>query len=65
MPAAVCRLGQPVGFAIYLASHDGYQDSILPSGLPIGEPEEALDTTCGLYLNDPSAWPAHLPPANP
>jgi hypothetical protein len=53
------------GFAIYLASRDGYQDSVLPSGLPIGEPEEALDCACGLYLNDPSAWQEHLPPANP
>ena len=29
------------GFAIYLASRDGYQDSVLPSGLPAGSPEEA------------------------
>ena len=44
------------GFAISLASRDGYQDSVLPSGLPIGTPQEALDCACGLYLNDPSAW---------
>jgi hypothetical protein len=44
------------GFAIYLASKDGYQDAVLPSGLPAGAPEEALDTACGLYLNDPTAW---------
>jgi len=43
------------GFAIYLASNDSYQDSILPSGLPGGSPEEALDCACGLYLNDPTA----------
>jgi hypothetical protein len=24
--------------------------------MPVGTPEEALDTACGLYLNDPSAW---------
>jgi len=53
------------GFAIYLASRDGYEDSVLPSGLPIGEPEEALDCACGLYRNDPNAWQEHLPPANP
>jgi hypothetical protein len=53
------------GFAIYLASRDGYQDSVLPSGLSIGTPEEALDCACGLYLNDPSAWQAHLPPTSP
>ena len=52
------------GFAIYLASRDGYQDSVLPSGLPVGTPEEALDCACGLYLADPSAWQEHLPPAS-
>jgi len=50
------------GFAIYLASKDGYQDSILPSGYPVGTAEEALDCACGLYLNDPTAW--HQPPTN-
>lgn len=44
------------GFAIYLASQDGYEDSVLPSGRPSGTPQEALDCACGLYLNDPSAW---------
>jgi hypothetical protein len=44
------------GFAIYLASRDSYQDSILPSGRFAGSPEEALDCACGLYLNDPTAW---------
>lgn len=29
------------GFAIYRASHDDYQDSILPSGSTAGSPEEA------------------------
>ena len=43
------------GFAIYLASQDGYEDNVLPSGLPSGSPEEALDCACGLYLNDPNA----------
>ena len=41
------------GFAIYLASKDGYQDSVLPTGYTAGSPEEALDCACGLYLNDP------------
>src|SRR6266498_2695290 len=50
------------GFAVYLASRDGYEDALLPSGLPIGSPEEALDCACGLYLADPSAWQEHLPP---
>jgi hypothetical protein len=53
------------GFAIYLASRDGYQDSVLPSGLHAGTPEEALDCACGLYLNDPpTAWQQPPPPAS-
>lgn len=44
------------GFAIHLASKDGYEDSMLPHGSPIGTPEQALDCACGLYLNDPTAW---------
>jgi hypothetical protein len=64
VPAPLCRLGEPVGFAVYLASKDGYQDSVLPSGLPVGTREEALDCACGLYLADPSAWQEHLPPAS-
>jgi hypothetical protein len=44
------------GFAIYLASKDGYEDSILPTGSFTGTPEEALDCACGLYLSDISAW---------
>ncbi len=42
------------GFAIYLASKDGYQDSILPTGFTAGAPEDALDTACSLYLDDPT-----------
>jgi hypothetical protein len=44
------------GFAIYRASHDDYEDSLYPTGLPIGTCEDALDTACGLYLGDPTAW---------
>lgn len=44
------------GFAIYRASHDDYEDAVLPSGMLAGSAEEALDCACGLYLNDPSAW---------
>jgi len=44
------------GFAIYRASHDDYEDSYLPSGYPVGTAEQALDTACGLYLGDPTAW---------
>jgi len=52
----LCRLhftGVPHtwGFALYLASDGSYRDSILPSGLPTGAPEEALDCAGGRYLN--------------
>lgn len=52
------------GFAIYRASHDDYQDNILPSGQFAGEPEEALDCACGLYLNDSTAWESRRSPTN-
>jgi hypothetical protein len=44
------------GFAIYRASHHDYADSILPTGIPVGTCEDALDTACGLYLGDPTTW---------
>jgi hypothetical protein len=44
------------GFAIYQASSETYDDSPLPNSSPSGTPEQALDCTLGLYLNDPSAW---------
>jgi hypothetical protein len=43
-------------FAIYRASHDDYEESIFPAGTPTGTCEDALDTACGLYLSDPTAW---------
>jgi hypothetical protein len=43
-------------FAIYRASHDDYAESLFPTGLPFGSCEDALDTACGLYLDDPTAW---------
>lgn len=65
-PLCLCRLrylgsSDTWGFACYLASKDGYEDSILPSGSFTGSPEEALDCVCGLYLNDPTAWIEALP----
>lgn len=39
-------------FAIYLASRDGYEPNVLPSGWPTGTPEEAIDCAGLLYLND-------------
>ena len=50
------------GFSIYRASHQDYQPSVLPNGQTAGSPEDALDTACGLYLNDPTAWTR--PPTN-
>ena len=43
-------------FAIYRASHDDYEPCFLPNGLAGGSAEDALDTACGLYLGDPTAW---------
>ena len=68
-PLSLCRLrynGSPDhwGFACYLASKDGYEESILPTGSFTGTPEEALDCACGLYLNDPTAWTSPPPPTN-
>lgn len=42
-------------FAIYRASHHDYDESIFPTGLPTGTCQDALDTACGLYLNDATA----------
>jgi hypothetical protein len=53
------------GFAIYRASHDDYEPSILPSGYPAGSPQEALDCACGLYLADPTAWTSQLQDNDP
>jgi hypothetical protein len=60
-PLPLCRLtyrnnAEYWGFAIYRASRDAYENSILPNGTLAGTPEQALDCACGLYLNDPTAW---------
>jgi hypothetical protein len=52
------------GFAIYRASHDDYDKSVLPTGWPAGTPQEALDCACGLYLGDATAWLPQPPPTN-
>ena len=52
------------GFAIYRASHDDYEKSVLPSGWPAGTAQEALDCSCGLYLGDHTAWLTQPPPTN-
>ncbi|WP_406144332.1 AAA family ATPase [Streptomyces sp. NBC_01012] len=39
------------GFALSPAGNDSYRDTILPSGLPVGSPEEALDRAGALHLD--------------
>ena len=49
------------GFAIYSPARDRYEDAVLLTGLPIGSPQEALDTACTLHLaalgHEPESWP--------
>jgi hypothetical protein len=44
-------------FAIYRASHDDYDESVFPTGLPIGTCQQALDT--------PAASTSTTPPPGP
>jgi hypothetical protein len=51
----LCRLryggsAHSLGFAIYSAAHDRYQEAALLTGLPAGTPQEALDTACTVHL---------------
>lgn len=45
-------LGHPHdwAFAIWRASTDTYTDAVLLDGQPTGDPTQALDTACTLYL---------------
>ena len=49
------------GFAIYSPARDRYEDAVLLTGLPVGSPQEALDTACTLHLaalgHEPESWP--------
>src|SRR6266545_4643913 len=38
------------GFAVYSAAHDRYEDAVLLTGLPVGTPQDALDTACTTHL---------------
>src|SRR5246500_2067997 len=51
------------GFAIYSPAHDRYQDAVLLTGLPIGSPQEALDTACIVHLAGLGHGP-ESPPTN-
>ena len=51
----LCRLryggsAHSFGFAIYSAARDRYEDAVLLTGLPVGTPQEALDTACTVHL---------------
>jgi hypothetical protein len=51
----LCRLryggsAHSFGFAIYSAAHERYEDAVLPTGLPAGTPQQALDTACTIHL---------------
>ncbi len=51
----LCRLryggsAHSFGFAIYSAARERYEDAVLRTGLPVGNPQEALDTACIVHL---------------
>ena len=52
------------GFAIYSPARDRYEDAVLLTGLPIGSPQEALDTACTVHLAAPGHEPDPGPPTN-
>jgi hypothetical protein len=52
------------GFAIYSPAHDRYEDALLLTGLPIGTPQEALDTACTVHLAGLGHDPGNGPPTN-
>jgi hypothetical protein len=53
------------GFAIYRASHDDYEPSILPGGYPAGSPQEALDCACASTSPTSPPGPATYQTATP
>jgi hypothetical protein len=51
----LCRLryggsAHSLGFAIYSAAHERYQEAALLSGFTAGSPQDALDTACTVHL---------------
>jgi len=46
------------GFAIYSAARDRYEDAVLLTGLPVGTPQEAIDTACTIHLAGLSDTPS-------
>jgi hypothetical protein len=52
------------GFAIYSPARDHYEDAVLLTGLPIGSPQEALDTACIVHLAALGYQPEPRPPTD-
>ena len=52
------------GFAIYSPARDHYEDAVLLTGLPIGSPQQALDTACTVHLAAPGNQPEPRPPTD-
>ena len=52
------------GFAIYNPARDRYDDTLLLTGLPIGTPQQALDTAAIVHLTGISHEPPTQPPTN-
>jgi hypothetical protein len=50
-----------LGFAIYTAARERYEDAVLLTGYPIETPQEALDTACTVHL----AGLRHQPDSEP
>ena len=50
------------GFAIHLASRDGYEDAVLPSGYPVGTPKKPSIAHAASTSTSPP--PGYEPPTN-
>jgi hypothetical protein len=57
--ARIQYLGDPDAwaFAIYQASSDSYQDSVLLNGQHTGTPSQALDCACTIHITDTGQHP--------
>jgi hypothetical protein len=65
----VCRLryagsASLWGFAVYLASKVGYQDSVPPSGLPVGTPRRPWTAPVASTAPTPQHMAEHPSPAS-
>jgi hypothetical protein len=52
------------GFAVYNPARDRYDDALLLTGLPIGTPQQALDTAAIVHLTGLGHEPPAQPPTN-